>query len=378
MHPRTWIEGNELWMRFCEAHEAAVAAESDVEIPRVRVSKIVRAADELESSVKQDAGIMQSLRELDPAALDEAGSDLLDTLLGRPMDEWEDDPADFVERYGSDGVLIAPAVYFAGVEQQNQAHDKEAGPYAGEYLREPDDQRQRLLHRVGGVPTTVPSVDRPDSVFLMQVDLLCLHDAFSWDEPIASFLKDSLLPSDGVLQLFHTTTGDSTTDPFLRGGGAQVLHLTEAQLRDRDDPRLVATDYPVSIPSPSVFPTFALAGHREADTDLAVSLQNEADRAAGLRGGVDVPTHRHQIAPRWSRILGLPDLSYGLDDGDRDVLEKELPLSGDDRHLLLFNLASDHQFDGVFGDAGRLEVWLRGSDLAKAQFSEVVSFLRSH
>ncbi|CAL4861117.1 hypothetical protein MMM2322_02802 [Microbacterium sp. MM2322] len=320
---------------------------------------------------------MQRLCELDPAFLDEDGLDLLDTLLGRPMDEWEDDATDFTQRYGSAGFLIAPAIYFAGVEQQDRAHDGEAGPYTGEYLREPEDQRQRLLHRVGGVPTTVPGVDTPDSVFLMQVDLLCLHDAFSWDESIASFLEDSLLPSGGVLQLFHTTTGDSTTDPFLRGGGAQVLHLPETQLRDRDDPRLEATDYPVSLPSPSVFPTFALASRREADTDLAVSLQNEADRAAGLRGGVDVPTHRHQTAPRWSRILGLPDLSYGLDDGDRDVLKKELPLSGDDRHVLLFNLASDRQFDGVFGDGGRLEVWMRRTDLAEARFSEVVSFLRS-
>ena len=56
------------------------------------------------------------------------------------------------------------------------------------------------------------------------------------------------------------------------------------------------------------------------------------------------------------------------------MLDTQLPVRGLDRHLLLFRLASDASFDGVFGDEGGLKVWVRRADLAISDVSSVVSF----
>jgi hypothetical protein len=277
-------------------------------------------------------------------------------------------------------VDTAAAIYFAGHERQDQAHG-ENSPYNSEQLYERVDEPFRGLSRVGGVPTRVPGRDIPEGVFLIQADLLSLATFFiPWRPFAAAVFADAGLPTEGVLQLFHTTTGDSLLDPHLAGGGARLMYLTEAELWLREPLDVDTFDYPVSETSGSLLPTFAptpAAGSGEA-LDTVLAAQNEADRTAGQRGGVDVPRYWFQKAPQWSRMLGLPHHYYGLEDGHRGVLDKEIPLTDNaDRHILLFNLASERQYDQVFGDEGRLEIWIRRSDLLKKKFEHVVSFLHN-
>jgi uncharacterized protein YwqG len=43
----------------------------------------------------------------------------------------------------------------------------------------------------------------------------------------------------------------------------------------------------------------------------------------------------------------------------------------------MLNITGEHSFDSVFGDGGRLEIWIRDTDLRAARFKSVVSFIRS-
>ena len=119
--------------------------------------------------------------------------------------------------------------------------------------------------------------------------------------------------------------------------------MTEAELWLREPLGVDTFDYPVSSTSGSLLPTFAptpAAGSEEA-LDMILAAQNEADRTAGER-------------------------------------DKELPLSDSaDHHRLLFNLASKRQYDEVFGEEGRLEIWIRRSDLMGKDFEHAVSSLHN-
>jgi len=381
-----WIPGNQLWADFCEAWLAAAAAEQDFSMPRVRVNKLVARSDKLRHAISADSDMMAMLAALDVTSKTDDELSLLDMFLRLPIEAWEDDPPSFLPRVGltPEEVEVAPAFYFAGIIQQDWAHELEAGPYAGELRHEQINELNRELHRVGGVPTRVPGVELGNEVFLMQVDLLSLATSyFSWPERsyARAVFDDAALPSEGVLQLFHTTTGDSVMDPDLPGGGARLLYLSEDELWNREPLDVDTFDYPVSRPSPALLPTFTFTCTELASDDVSeavIALQNQADRVAGGRGGVDVPRFWFQKAPAWSRMLGASHLDYQLSDGDRDVLNTVLPLTEPgDRHILLFTLASDQQFEGVFGDEGRLEIWLRRTDIGRRDFSAPVSFLRN-
>jgi len=384
MLDENWIPGNQLWADFCGAWRAAAAAEQDFSMPRVRINKLGARADKLRGSISADSHIMAMLAALDVASKTDDELSMLDMFLRVPIQEWEDDPSSFLPLVGltPEEVEVAPAFYFAGISEQDRAHDMEAGPYSGERRYEPINEPQRTLHRVGGVPTRVPGVGVGDEVFLLQVDLLSLATSyFSWRErPNArAVFEDAALPSEGVLQVFHTTTGDSVIDPDLPGGGARLIYLSEAELWNREPLEVELFDYPVSRPEPSLLPTFTSTPITSDDvSDAVIAMQIQADRTAGGRAGVDVPRFWFQKAPAWSRMLGGSHLDHQLSVGDLEVLNTALPLiEPDDRHVLLFTLASDQQFDGVFGDEGRLEIWLRRSDIGRRDFSAPVSFLRN-
>lgn len=384
MLDENWVPGNQLWADFCVAWRAAAAAEQDFSMPRVHVNKLGAHADKLRHAISADAHIMSILAGLDVTTKTDDELAMLDMFLRLPIEAWEADPPSFLPLVGltPEEVEVAPAFYFAGIIQQEWAHETEAGPYSGEHRYEPIDERNRNLHRVGGVPTRVPGVEMGDEVFLMQIDLLSLSTSyFSWRErPYArAVFEDGALPTEGVLQVFHTTTGDSVIDPHLPGGGARLIYLTEDELWNRQPLNVDTFDYPVSRPSPALLPTFTCTPFTSDDvSDTVIALQNQADRVAGGRGGVDVPQYWFQKAPAWSRMLGASHVDCALSEGDLEVLNTVLPLTEpDDRHVLLFTLASDMQFDGVFGDEGRLEIWLRRSDISRKDFSTPVSFLRN-
>ncbi|MFO7690595.1 MAG: DUF1963 domain-containing protein [Cryobacterium sp.] len=58
-------------------------------------------------------------------------------------------------------------------------------------------------------------------------------------------------------------------------------------------------------------------------------------------------------------------------------LRRELPLAADNHHVLLLNITGDQSFDTAFGGGGRLEIWIRDTDLRAARFGSIVSFIRS-
>lgn len=381
-----WIIGNPTWDAFVELDEelARIDVVENRVVPQARIDKVFAKRQAAIERVLVDPGILRVLR---AAAVTETRPDartILEELLRIPIqDFWPDDVegllADPRVALHADEVEVAAAFYLATRSADVPVEDLELGPYSGEPLLDPLDQDFRRLHRCGGVPTRVPGVEIPDTVFLLQVDLRTLHAENSW-LPAAVAAGDQVgLPRDGILQVFHTTRGDSVTEAELAGGGVSLVYLPENRLLDRSTPLDVEADYPVRELVPSFLPTFATTPVTSPDGYGSVeALQREADTIATALAGVEVsldPTAPD--APRWSRLLGLPDLSWGVEDGDRDVLDESLPLRSDeDRHVLLLNLASDADFDRVFGDLGRLEIWIRASDLAAARFVDVVSFLK--
>ena len=93
------------------------------------------------------------------------------------------------------------------------------GPYNCEQLYERVDEPFRGRSRVGGVPTRAPGRGIPEEAFLIQADLLSMATFFiPWRPFAAAVFIDAGLPTEGVVQLFHTTTGDSLLDPHLAGG----------------------------------------------------------------------------------------------------------------------------------------------------------------
>ena len=60
------------------------------------------------------------------------------------------------------------------------------------------------------------------------------------------------------------------------------------------------------------------------------------------------------------------------------LLDKVLPLSvPGDEHRLVLDLESWTALKGWFGDAGNLEVWMRGSDLESRRFDHAWCLIRT-
>jgi len=250
-----------------------------------------------------------------------------------------------------------------------------------------DPELARSLSRTGGAPTRLPGNMVPSDPFLLQVDLgEQLQDSL-WQPRATQFMTQSGLPKNGLLQLFHTTMGDSETDPATPGGGATVLYMTESELRNRR-PTDLSHDcvmFPVHDAALRVLPTFAFLPRSKEDTVLQViELQHAVDRFARgdeVSRGVELqemanPFRVTDEAP--SRMLGLSHYDYPLERHDGALLRERLPLvDAADDHVLLFNVASDFSFDSIFGDIGRLEVWIRRSDLTALRFDQVFSLMRS-
>lgn len=379
-----WIVGNPTWDAFVALDDelARIDVVENRVVPQVRIDKVFAKRKAAIERALADPEILRALR---AAAVTETRPDarmILEELLRIPLqDSWPDDVegllADPRVALHPAEVEVATAFYLATRPADTPIEDLETGPYSGEPLLDPLDQDFRGLHRCGGLPTRVPGIEIPDTVFLLQVDLRTLHAENRWLPAAVAACDGVGLPRDGILQVFHTPRGDSVTDLELPGGGATLVYLPEDRLLGRSTPLNVESDYPVKELVPSFLPTFATTPVTSPESFGSVeALQREADSIATALAGVEVsldPTAPN--APRWSRLLGLPDLSWGVEDGDREVLDRTLPLeSAEDRHVLLLNLASDVDFDGVFGDVGRLEIWIRASDLAAARFDNLASF----
>lgn len=334
-----------------------------------------RAADEL----THDSDLVEQLRRAVAATVDRRDRALLAQLLSVPLDgipaEKEAILADPRVGLTAGQVDIAPAVYLVDIE----SYPEDVSLYEAD-TAEPDEPYHDLT-RMGGRPTVGPW-GHPDSPFILQVDL---GTALYEDTTVGEFVTTTSLPAGGLLQLFHSTTGDSRTDSDRPGGGATLLYVPESALQQRaraEGEELFAARRIRMM----VLPTFRFGTDQLTDdTSLAViALQERADAIArrGTRSDEDAYAARTdplaEKVPSVSRLFGLP--WYNSDDSEetRDVLARDLPLrASDDHQVLLFDVSSDTILDGIFGDSGRLEIWVRASDLAASDFSHVVSFIRS-
>lgn len=330
-----------------------------------------RAAD----AVIHDAELMAELRRALPRVVNARDRRMLAQLLLVPLDELPPEAeailADPRVSLTADQVEVAPAIYLV----DHDGDPDSVSLYAADDTH--PDESEHDLTRMGGLPTAGPW-DRPDTVFLLQIDLSTLCQATA----VHAFIATTVMPTEGLLQLFHTTTGDSRTDSHIPGGGATVLYVPEALLaqRSRADGEAL---FPVRRISMEVLPAFRFGLAATTDEALAqvIALQTRADtiarEATWYREGDARSDPFDEALPTSSRMLGSQWFDFDASAETRNVLEEDLPLrSPRDRHILLFDVSGDTPCDGVFGDDARLEIWIRESDLAARDFGQVVSFIR--
>lgn len=332
----------------------------------------------------REPGVVDRLRAAVPDITDQADRDFVYLVIA-PLVVWDAEDIDTIRddprvALPSEALIGEPALYLA----ENTADDLE-DIYGWDLEDEQDyDESFRNLSRIGGTPTRVTALPLPEDAFLLQVDFRGIPKNHAGDPRLLRILESHGVPSDGLLQVFHTTTGDSRTDPNVPGGGATLRYLPEHSLAKRVplDMDAECAVYPPSRAQASFGLSF---GNGPAITDRSaetvVELQSLADIWARngnfseeFEASTD-PFTRTELPT--TRMFGVQSYDFDLPDEDVDLLNRELPLSGDDRHVLLLNIAGEHGFDSVFGDGGRLEIWIRDTDLRAARFESVVSFIRS-
>lgn len=362
--------------RDIRENDALVPGEISVPAWNALQTRWVEAAD----AVIHDSKLMAELRRALPNVVDPRDRRLLAQLLLVPLLDLRPEAAGILAdprvTLTADQVDIAPAIYLVDADP-----DPDNLPLYDADDAHPDEPNHGLT-RMGGLPTAGPW-DRPDTVFLLQIDLSTLSETTA----VEAFLASTRMPRDGLLQLFHTTQGDSRTDPHLPGGGATLCYVPEPLLTRRRRSEGEAL-FPVKQIVMEILPAFRFgAGAGTDETFLEViTLQARADtlarRDTWYADGADRPDPFDEHLPTSSRMLGIQwfDVDVGPDGSEetQTVLARDLPLRDPhDRHLLLFDITSDTVFDGLFGADGRLEIWMRASDPAAGDFSGVVSFLRS-
>jgi hypothetical protein len=330
------------------------------------------------ADVVQDAELMAELRRTVPTVVEPRDRRLLAQVLLVPLNELAPEPAAILAdprvALTADQVEIAPAIYLADREWDPRwdSIDDGDGVEPGEPFHD--------LTRMGGLPTAGPW-DQPDDPFILQIDL----SSPAQSDDVRALAAEALLPADGLLQLFHTTMGDSRTDPHLAGGGATLLYISEPALtqRHRSDREELFSGRLIRM---RVLPAFRFGTAADSDETFleVIALQQRADAIARVGTQVDSDAYDatldpfDEIVPGVSRLLGIQHFDSDDSDETRDTLARDLPLvTPDDRHLLLFDISSDTILEDVFGADGRLEIWIRASDVTAQDFSHVVSFIRS-
>lgn len=367
---------NTAWQAFLELNERYRD-----QLPRIHeipVTQWNRDMDEWTAALEQVRGdrfLMTSLRERarDTSAVEDLA--LLHTVLGGVVfDHGADLEALMTDPrvFAANGVEVRAALYLPEIES-------EADPYDAEAV----EDEWRDLTRVGGSPTAAFFSPPTDRVFLLQIDLRALRRRADDDDEISAVLREHPLPESGLLQIFHTTVGDSRTDPDAPGGVASILHVSEGAVIDS---HTTAIDrlFPTYTADIMVLPTFR---HRpdapDEVADLVEGLQEDVYRTArngSYPPGYDEAFSRDPFAARAgavTHLFGLQSPDSDLAPEDCELLARELPLTGpSDTHVLLIEVAGDRVFDCGLGEDGRLEIWIRASDLAQHDYSRLVSFIR--
>lgn len=368
------------WLKAVRLNDAIKAqADSMHEIPvrewNAFIDELNRAIDE----VRRDPVLMKHLQEMATSSIETSERELLYRVLRQaPLDHGANAKsllADPRVRLDSSHVSTELSIYV--VEQEPLDDDypfEELGP----------DEDWRDLTRIGGNPTTVDGFPPPTGRdFLLQVDLAAVAREAAYSEGLASAVRRHALPKEGLLQVFHSTTGDSRTTAD-SGGGATVRLLPEEALRRRTTPA-GRNPWPAWQASCVALPSVAAAPGSADDVERIVNAVSEDLNRAARNGSFEqaflVDFERNPFTARVDAVtrmfaLSSPDFEHSVEDSM--TLASRLPLAGpDDKHVLLFDIPADRAFGQVFGDSGRLEIWIRATDAKAHRFDEVASFIRS-
>ncbi len=339
------------------------------------MDELSRAIDE----VRRDVALMKLLQEAARTSQDARERSLLHRVLRQaPLDHGANVDALLADprvRLEPSQVVTELSIYI--VEQEPLDHEypfEELGP----------DEEWRDLTRIGGNPTTIDGLPAPTGRdFLLQVDVAALNRESVHSEALAGAVRRHALPKDGLLQVFHSTTGDSRTSDD-SGGGASVRYLPEEALRHRVIPA-GSNPWPAWQASCVALPSVAAAPGSAAEVADSVNVLTEDLNRAARNGGYEqdflASFERNPFTARVDAVtrmfaLSSPDFEQSVEDSV--ALATRLPLVGpDDRHFLLFDIPADRAFGQIFGDAGRLEIWMRATDAKNHRYAEVVSFIRS-
>lgn len=224
-------------------------------IPPARWNKLVDQHRAAAVAVREDIQFMNDLRErVDKIDDPQEFALIYEVLTGAVFENRSDIAAILIDPRVCDvssQIIARPVVYL-----------REAVGSEDPYSAEEEDDEWRDLSRLGGVPTVTPeSPEVPDDlVFLAQVDCAALRREARHDEALAEAVPECV-PRDGLMQLWHTTVGDSHTDPQRAGGGALLRYVDETDVRRRTSPgNIIESAYeaaPVSL--------VALPGFRTQD-----------------------------------------------------------------------------------------------------------------
>ncbi|MCT1829491.1 YwqG family protein [Brevibacterium luteolum] len=196
-----------------------------------------------------------------------------------------------------------------------------------------------------------------------------------WPEP------GPRLPATGYLEVFHHlgTYGNVEDD------GTQGWLVRHVPFDGETFPPFVDAPADLDVPHEVCQPVLLLAGfslpspmeYVDAENQVFTTVEfvHEEMNAAftAWRHGKE-KVNKGPVFPV-SRLYGHsdPGREYA-----HEVLREARPLTSDaDSYMLLLSVESWTHFEGWFGDAGTLEVWIRASDLAAGRFEQAWNMIRT-
>lgn len=368
MNNESWIELQRIWeQQQNPANQRSV----------VRWNRLADQEHALAFEVLTDSALVTMLRERiadDDTSPDEA--ERLINLFILDTSEALEEPEEFrnhpLVALNAHQLPLEPSVVLIEQSEQDMGQEQVIRPEEG-----------RNLSQSGGQPTwgeadwpTEPSGHPLE--FVMQVDLSSAALNLGFD---GLTLQQTGLPTSGLLQLFADLSTD-VRETHAANAGVVVRLISDRQLE-----RLVVdTRHEAAFPHARLVTEMAASpGYPDAnlsEEELGRFLFVEESLEVAARMGLDdsvalesVATPGHAPVLASSRLRGLGH--HVINEQVTASLNSALPLTDEDRHVILLDVAGNRNLEGAFGDCGHLQVWIRASDLSKRNFSDIAAMCRT-